>query len=242
MNDGSQAAPTPDEERVRRLLVAAAETVRVELATPPPLRPRRRPIRPLVAAAATVAVVVGIVTVFVERGSQNSVEPAPAHNTVTVPTESPEPTSAGPPPQRSAVAESFAAFARGGPPPAFAAGVQLLLGSRPVATVTGTQAADQSSWVLPCDVYAERRCPIDSLALVAAETRVAVTGTTVRQPSACHVLRGILPPALSEPAALARSVSLSVPEPPSCLDAWELQLWLDDDDAIRAANLLLGGP
>lgn len=242
MNDGPQPAPTRDEERVRRLLVAAAETVRVELAQLAPMRPRRRPIWPLVAAAATVAVVVGIVTVFVARGPQDHVQPTPAHNTVTVPSVSSEPTSAGPAAQQRAVAESFAAFARGGPPPAFAARVQLLLGSKPVATVTGNKAADHSSWALTCDVYAERRCPIDALALVAAETQIAVTGTIVREPSACQVLRGNLPADLSNPAALVRSVSLSVREPLSCLDAWELQLWLDDDDAIRAANLLLGGP
>ena len=241
MSDGPQAPSTREEERVRRLLVAAAETVRVDLAPPPQLRPRRRPIWPLVAAAATVAVVVGIVTVFVGRGSQN-VEPAPAHDTVTVPSESPEPTEAEPPPPQRAVAESFAAFARGGPPPAFAASVQLLLGSKPVGTVTGSKAVDHLSWVLACDVYAERRCPIDALAPVAAEPRIAITGTIVREPSACHVLRGNLPPDLTDAAALARSVSLSVPEPLSCLDAWELQLWLNEDDDIRAANLLLGGP
>ena len=249
MNDQPQPGPTrEEEERVRRLLVAAAETVQVDLAPAPSSRPGRRPIWPLVAAAATVAVVVvGIVTVFVEGLSQNNVEPAPAPTTVTVPSESPEPnpterTPAEPTAQQRAVAESFAAFAGGGPPPAFATSVRLLLGSKPVATVTGNEAAEHSAWVLPCDVYAERVCPIDPLAPVATEKHLAITGTIVREPSACHVLRGDLPADLTEPAALARSVSLSVPEPTSCIDAWELQLWLNDDGAILAANLLLGGP
>lgn len=137
----------------------------------------------------------------------------------------------------------FAAFgAGGGQTPDFAPEVRLLLGSQVVATVPAEQAADPSTWRLPCHTYAERSCPIDALEALHRGAPYAVTATVARTPSACATIVEDLPTDLASAGALARSVSLSAPEPDSCIGAWEIQLWLDEAGRIDAANLILGSP
>lgn len=138
-------------------------------------------------------------------------------------------------------ARGFAAFAAGGAAPEFAPEVRLLLGSRLVATVSAEEAADPSTWRLPCRAYAERSCPIDALEPLAEGAPYAVTPTVVRDYSACHEIDADLPADLTTDDALADSVSLSIPEPQMCMQNWEIQLWLDDG-RISAANLILGAP
>jgi hypothetical protein len=139
-------------------------------------------------------------------------------------------------------ADILAGFAAGSGPPAFAPEVRLLLGNRLVDTVTAAEAAAPATWLLPCEAYGEASCPIDALRPLAAGV-YAPTGTVERTNDACHQVDARLPDDLVTAEALARSVSLSVPEPETCAQHWELQVWYDDDsDAIRAVNFIAGMP
>ena len=141
------------------------------------------------------------------------------------------------------VAEQFAAYARGGPAPTFQSHVELLLGNVVVGSADDVEWGPRGMWSLRCRPgYAERSCPIDVLDHVASAETPAITSTVEREHRQCGAVFGPLPRELADPDALQRSVSLSAPEPASCIDAWEVQLWYDDQGWIYAANLILGIP
>lgn len=144
--------------------------------------------------------------------------------------------------EQRTVAGAFVAYARGGEPPAFAPEVRLLLGSEVVRTVGDEEASDPDTWQLPCRVYGEVPCPVDAFLPLRRDESFAVTGTVVREGSACHQIVGDLPADLTEPTALEGSVSISEPEPEACMQNWEIQLWYDDQERIRAANFIGGMP
>ncbi|CAI9412035.1 PASTA domain-containing protein [Nocardioides sp. T2.26MG-1] len=118
-------------------------------------------------------------------------------------------------------ADDLVAFARGdGPAPTVASQVELYVADGLWATLTPEEAADPTAWG---EVLERLTGPV-------AQSEGAGVGQ-----DSCLV-RGELPDGLSSSAAWR----LSVPEPRGCGDDWSVLVWVDDDGAIRAVDLLTG--
>lgn len=118
-------------------------------------------------------------------------------------------------------ADDLVAFARGDDPaPTVASQVELYVADGLRATLTQDEAADPTAWG---EVLERLTGPV-------AQSEGAGVGQ-----DSCLV-RGDLPDNLSSSAAWR----LSVPEPRGCGDDWSVLVWVDDDGAIRAVDLLTG--
>lgn len=142
-------------------------------------------------------------------------------------------------PARSA-AEALVEFAKGGQLPPVADTLDLYVGAVRQKRLAGDAAGDPEKWRTSCEL-STTSC-IVSVLDYAASGHVAVTEPFLRDDGACYVVRGTLPGELTAPDAQSRSASFGDPEPRTCAENWEAQLWLDKEGQIFAVNLLLGNP
>jgi beta-lactam-binding protein with PASTA domain len=120
-------------------------------------------------------------------------------------------------------ADALIAFARGdGGPPTVADAVTVYVDDHQEFVLFPEEAADPDAW----DHVLDRlRDPVaQSEGAGVADDRC--------------IVRHEMPDDLAD----ANAWRLSVPEPAECSDDWSLLLWLDDTGAIRAVDLLRGGP
>ncbi len=139
---------------------------------------------------------------------------------------------------------AFVAWAReDGEPPAFADEVGLYVGNRRLGTVAGPDlAADPEAWQVRLEGYAERD-PVFSAPQAVAEVDAdraggLVAGLDPQQGAFCP--DAVAPPPQHTGGLWAQTIEPA--EPASCVDAFQVQLWVDADDRVSAVNLLLGSP
>lgn len=137
-------------------------------------------------------------------------------------------------------AEGLVAFATGGELPPVADSIDLYIANMFEKRLAGDLASDPDEWATGCG-SPTGPCDLNMLDVFGSGP-VAVTQPFVRENGPCYVVSGTLPDELSNPEALARSASFGDPEPRTCADNWEAQLWLDDQGRIFAVNLLSGNP
>lgn len=153
----------------------------------------------------------------------------------------PAPSSGLPPasPSLTRVAEGFLRFARDaiGSPPSDTP-VELLLGHRPVATISGAEVLDPASWRVCTSFggYAGRVCPFSAVEVLADHPGTVVTTSAKPRHSCLHAD----PP----PRRLAayRSVVLTGAEEMSCMDYFAVQLFVNDVGQVIAVDLVLTEP
>lgn len=144
-------------------------------------------------------------------------------------------------PARSA-AESFIAFARGGPLPPLADTVDVYAGNVLRSQLSAAEAADRASWTTACPAIRDSLCQASVIDRIQSGPGPAVTQPFVRENDPCHFVDDNLPAELTTPDALSRSASFGLGEPRTCADNWEAQIWIDDEGRIHAVNLILGNP
>lgn len=138
-----------------------------------------------------------------------------------------------------AAGKAWVEFARGGAAPRFAEQVDVLFGDAHQRYLTADQAADRTSWDL-CPRWMSAPCEMSNLSPVHVINHEddRIVRTHLPPESSCFRSTGELPGYLSQLAM----VRLDQPEAASCRDTWAVQVWVDQDDAITAVNLLLGSP
>jgi hypothetical protein len=132
-------------------------------------------------------------------------------------------------------ADEFVAWARGsGQPPAFADEVHYMYENKLIRTVTADGATRPGAWSF-CWSGVSSACPSPLRALDEYE------GVVVQSPEPatfCVRRTRALPADLADQTL----VRLDQPEPRNCSDAFAVELWVDDQGQITAANLLPGLP
>lgn len=142
--------------------------------------------------------------------------------------------SGSPDPDRAAAAEAFVAWARGeGPPPEFAEEVRLLDADLLWDTLSDEEARDEPRWAM-CSGRAPDACAVDARKVVDRHDGPVVQ--TGERASMCVERFGDLPADLAA-AVDTDLVRLDQPEPRGCRDAWAVELWIDGEGQIYAANL-----
>jgi|GEM_PF-5418445 len=135
---------------------------------------------------------------------------------------------------RHAIAESFVAWARGdGRAPEFADEVRILLSGYDFGSVDGGEAPRIASWRLRCPRFMSAPCPESAVQVLRQ-----YDGPTVRVPTpaqTCFTGKGQVSADL---ASLAPShlVRIDRPGARSCRDTSLVELWIDDDGRIYAAD------
>ena len=139
----------------------------------------------------------------------------------------------------SRAAEALVEFAKGGQLPPVANTVELYAGNVLQQRISAELAADRDTWLTGCG--SSDHCQVNMLDLFRTG-HVGVTEPFPRTGDPCHVVHADPPDELTSPDALSRSASFGVPEPMTCDQNWEAQVWLDPDGRIIAVNLLRGDP
>lgn len=140
-------------------------------------------------------------------------------------------------------AEALLDFARGRDDlPPVADEIDLYVASEFQKHLSGQDAAEPENWRSGCGAGDTTiNCLLNMLDIFDTDD-VVVTEPFLREDSPCYVVHGELPDELTTPDALSRSASFGDPEPATCADNWEAQVWLDEERRIFAVNLLQGNP
>ncbi len=129
---------------------------------------------------------------------------------------------------RAVAARAFVAWARGGPAPAFADRVRVMLHGQSNGWARNPERLATYS---PCSGFGYPECGIDPVAMLAR-----YDGTpTVRVGRASCADGGEVPQQFAA-AAPQDVVRLEAPDPGSCPKAWAVELWIDDDGLIYGMN------
>lgn len=117
--------------------------------------------------------------------------------------------------------------------------VTLYLGNRLLKTIPASDADDRAAWRL-CATYGEGSCPFSALETLARNGDHPLAWSN--DPHRGTFCPDGLAPGPPTDTGGTYAVVLSIPEPQSCAQAFEVQVWVNDVAQIVAVNLLLGSP
>ena len=117
--------------------------------------------------------------------------------------------------------------------------VRLYLGNRYLKTLEGPAVTDRSAWRL-CATYGEGSCPFSAVQTLGSNGGHPLAWSN--DPHSGNFCPDSLEPGPPTDTGGSYAVVLSIPEPQSCTQAFEVQVWVNDSAQIVAVNLLLGSP
>jgi hypothetical protein len=117
--------------------------------------------------------------------------------------------------------------------------VKLYLGNRLITTISADQAPDRTAWRV-CASYGEGSCPFSAIETLARNGSHPLAWSN--QPHRSDFCPDGLNPGPPHDTGGSYAVVLSIPEPQSCAQAFEVQVWVNDVAQIVAVNLLVGSP